>query len=102
MMKKTTTTMSGDPMKRAINKASRIEKRGATPTGGVSVKAQAKAVRVYERAQDKVKKRADKVINRLGKIEKRGATPTGGVSLKAQQKAVNVYERAVKKGKISR
>lgn len=94
--------MSGDPMKRAINKASRIEKRGATPTGGVSTKAQIKAAGVIEKAQDKVKKRSNKVINRLGKIEKRGATPTGGVSMKAQQKAVNVYERAVKKGKIAR
>jgi hypothetical protein len=54
MMKKTT-TMSGDPMKRAINKASRIEKRGATPTGGVSMKAQQKAVNVYERAVKKGK-----------------------------------------------
>jgi hypothetical protein len=103
MMKKTTTTtMSGDPMKRAINKASRIEKRGATPTGGVSLKAQSKAQSVIEKAGVKVKNKAANTINRISKIEKRGATPTGGVSLKAQAKAANVYERAVKKGKIAR
>ena len=103
-MKDTTSkaTMSGDPMKKAVNKASRIEKRGATPTGGVSLKAQSKAQGVIENAQGKVKKSADKVINRISKIENRGATPTGGVSIKAQAKAANVYERAIKKGKISR
>jgi len=102
---KTTTgkaSMSGDPMKKAVRKASRIEQRGATPTGGVSLKAQSKAQGVIENAQDKVKNRADKVINRISKIEQRGATPTGGVSLKAQAKAANVYERSIKKGKISR
>ena len=104
MMKNTTNkaSMSGDPMKKAVIKASKIEKRGATPTGGVAIKSQIKAQGVIEKAQDKVKKRADKVINRLGKIEKRGVTPTGGVSTKAQIKAMNVYERAVKKGKIAR
>jgi hypothetical protein len=29
-------TMSGDPMKKAVRKAIRIEKRVATPTGGVT------------------------------------------------------------------
>jgi hypothetical protein len=95
-------TMSGDPMKKAVRKASRIEKRGATPTGGVSLKAQSKAQSVIEKAGGKVKKKAANTINRISKIEKRGATPTGGVSLKAQAKAANVYERAVKKGKIAR
>ena len=104
MIKNTTNkaTMSGDPMKKAVGKASRIEKRGATPTGGVSSKAQTKAANVIEKGRAKVKKRADKVITRISKIEKRGATPTGGVSSKAQTKAANFYERAVKKGKIAR
>ena len=104
MMKNTINkaTMSGDPMKKAVRKASRIEKRGATPTGGVAIKSQIKAQSVIEKGRAKVKKRADKVITRISKIEKRGATPTGGVSSKAQAKAVNVYERAVKKGKIAR
>ena len=55
MMKKTTTTMSGDPMKRAIKKSYRIEDRGALPGGGVSIKSQNKQLRVYERAVKKGK-----------------------------------------------
>jgi hypothetical protein len=42
-------------MKRAINKASRIEDRGALPGGGVSIKSQNKQLRVYERAVKKGK-----------------------------------------------
>ena len=102
MMKKTTTTMSGDPMKRAIKKSYRIEDRGALPGGGVSIKAQNKAMGVIQKAEAKVKKNEQKVMNRVAKIEKRGALPGGGVSIKSQNKQLRVYERAVKKGKISR
>ena len=84
-------------MAKAVAKADKIEKRGATSTGGVKLAAQKKAVKAIEKPLKKANKIMDKSIAKANRIEKRGATPTGGVKLKSQNKALKTIEKAEKR-----
>jgi hypothetical protein len=84
-------------MSKAIAKADKIEKRGATATGGVKLSSQKKAVKAIEKPYKRANKIMEKATSKAFKIEKRGATATGGVKMRAQNKAQKTIEKAEKK-----